>query len=53
MKDRIDVCYLISHGFASRMIFQTGLLERLVEQGKKVAVIAPDREDPNLVEYCA
>jgi hypothetical protein len=49
----IDVCYLVSHGFSSRMVFQTGLLEKLVQKGKRAAVIAPDRNDPNLVDYCS
>jgi hypothetical protein len=47
-----DVCYIVSHGFASRMVFQTGLLTHLSGKGKKAALIAPDKEDPNLVDYC-
>ena len=47
-----DVCYIVSHGFASRMVFQTGLLAKIGEKGNKTALIAPDREDPNLVDYC-
>lgn len=48
----MDVCYIVSHGFASRMVFQTGLLEKVSRAGRKTALIAPDRNDPNLVEYC-
>ncbi|MEL6143205.1 MAG: hypothetical protein AAFU67_16510, partial [Bacteroidota bacterium] len=45
---QIDVCYVISHGFAARMVLQTGLLIRLADAGKQVAVIAPDASDENL-----
>jgi hypothetical protein len=49
---KIDVAYIISHGFAARMVMQTNLLGRLVEQGLKIALISPDKEDINLKEYC-
>ena len=52
MQSKTDVCYVISHGFSSRMVFQTGLLARLVQEGKKVAVISPDGQDPNIRQYC-
>ncbi len=45
-----DLCYVISFGFAARMLLQTGLIERLTEQGKTVAIITPDPNDPNLRE---
>jgi len=41
--------YLATHGFAVRMIFQTGLLRRLTENGVRVSVVVPDADDPNLV----
>ena len=44
----IDICYIISHGFAARMLLQTGLISRLTEQGKSVAIITPDSKDSNL-----
>lgn len=50
---KTDICYIVSHGFAARMVLQTGLLERLVKNGKRVALIAPDKTDKNLVSYCA
>lgn len=34
------------------MIFQTGLLRHLTEQGVRVSVIVPDATDPNVVELC-
>lgn len=47
-----DVAYIVSHGFAARMVMQTNLLGKLVTAGLKVALIAPDKDDANLVEYC-
>ncbi len=47
-----SICYIVSHGFASRMICQTNLLGRLREQGFRVSVICPDSSDPVLSEYC-
>ena len=48
----IDIAYIVSHGFASRMVMQTNLLGKLVADGKKVALIAPDDKDENLKKYC-
>ena len=44
------ICYVIAHGFAARMLFQTGLIEKLTEHGKSIAIIAPDANDPTLAE---
>lgn len=49
---KTDICYIVSHGFAARMVLQTGLLEKLVQKGKSVALITPDKKDANLVRYC-
>ncbi len=49
---QIDICYIVSHGFAARMVLQTGLLERLVKQGKRVGLITPDANDPNIKAVC-
>ncbi len=49
-QSNIDVCYIISHGFAARMLLQTGLITRLTEEGKSVAIITPDVNDENLKE---
>lgn len=43
-----DICYVISHGFAARMLLQTGLIHRLTQEGKSIALISPDPEDENL-----
>ncbi len=48
----IDIAYIISHGFAARMVTQTDLLGKLVAAGKSVALICPDKNDPNLSDYC-
>lgn len=48
----IDIAYIVSHGFAARMIMQTGLLRRLVQKGQNVALISPDANDTNLKKYC-
>lgn len=48
----IDIAYIVSHGFAARMVMQTDLLGKLVKEGKTVALITPDAKDKNLVEYC-
>jgi hypothetical protein len=47
-----SVCYIVSHGFAARMIMQTDLLSVLSKKGLKVSLISPDANDPVLVEYC-
>lgn len=48
----LDIAYLISHGFAARMVLQTGLLARLVKQGYKVGLITNDAEDAVLKQHC-
>ncbi len=50
---KTDICYVVSHGFAARMVMQTNLLKKLVEQGYKVCLISPDAKDAALTEYCA
>lgn len=47
-----DIAYLVSHGFAARMLTQTDLLGELRRAGRRVALICPDDEDPNLRAYC-
>lgn len=49
---KFDIAYIVSHGFAARMVMQTNLLGLLVKEGKKVALIAPDKNDENLKRYC-
>ncbi|MEL7424169.1 MAG: hypothetical protein AAFN81_14315 [Bacteroidota bacterium] len=49
----IDICYVVSFGFAARMLLQTKLIQQLVQAGKRVAIIAPDIEDENLKTLAA
>lgn len=53
LDERIDIMYVATHGFAARMLFQTGLLAKLSARGFRVAVVVPDATDRNLVEICA
>jgi len=46
------IVYLATHGFAVRMIFQTGLLGRLTAAGHEVTVVVPDATDPNVAALC-
>lgn len=48
---KTDICYVISHGFAARMLLQTGLIRRLAREGKRIAIITPDPEDENLALF--
>ena len=41
----------MSHGFAARMVFQTGLLKLLTSKGKRVVVIVPNSSDENLIRF--
>lgn len=52
MDNQIDICYIVSHGFAARMVLQTGLLKRLRAEGKSVALVTPDANDKNLKLAC-
>ena len=45
---KTDVCFVISHGFAARMLFQTGLIRLLAGRGLKIAIITPDAADDNV-----
>ncbi|MEM9544443.1 MAG: hypothetical protein AAGA77_00650 [Bacteroidota bacterium] len=51
MDKKFDIVYIVSHGFAARMIMQTNLLGRLVSRNLRVALISPDKEDENLKKY--
>ena len=53
MSRKADIAYIISHGFAARMLMQTDLLGKLLQKGFKVAVITPDKNDQNLLNYVA
>jgi hypothetical protein len=50
---KVDICYIASNGFSVRMITQTDLLGKLSAARNRVALICPDKHDPELVSYCA
>ena len=47
---RPDVVYVISHGFAARMILHSNLLEHTRALGLSVAIVSPDIDEPSLRE---
>jgi len=48
---KIDICYIISHGFAARMLLQTNLIGRLTDLNLNVAIVTPDIKDENLAIF--
>lgn len=46
------IVYLVSHGFAARMLTQTHLMGRLSANGHSLSLICPDANDPVLKSYC-
>ena len=48
---KVDLCFVISHGFAARMLLQTGLVVQLLEAGKRVAIITTDATDKNFDDF--
>jgi hypothetical protein len=42
---KVDFCYLITNGFSSRMILQSEIIPKLLEQGKSVAIIVPNSDE--------
>ncbi len=47
---KIDLCYVVSFGFSTRMLLQTELLRQLEQTGLQIAIITPDIGDGNLQE---
>lgn len=50
-QDNIDILYLVSHGFAARMVMQTNLLGQLALKGLKIGLVSLDEYDDNLQKY--
>lgn len=48
----VNIAYIITHGFAARMLIQTDLLAKLVEKQRRVAAIVTGH-DPQLEKYCS
>lgn len=49
---KYDFCYLASHGFAARMVLQTNLLVQLSQQGYRISLVVPDKNDENVKTIC-
>ncbi len=45
------VCYLVSHGFAARMILQSTLIPELASRGIRTTLLCPDGADGELQSY--
>jgi len=43
---RTDICYVISHGFAARMILHSQLIPELSRRGLKISVLTPGGDEP-------
>ena len=44
------MCYVISHGFAARMILHSNVIPELRKRGTTVAIISPNAEEPAMRE---
>lgn len=52
LKNKVNILYLASHGFAVRMLMQTNLLSRLQHEGFSVGIVTTDSKDPSVKDYC-
>ncbi len=48
MESRFDVCYLVSHGFAARMVLHSDVIPNMRDLGLRVAVVMPNAEEPQM-----
>ena len=46
----VDICWIISHGFAARMVLQSGLLSHLKREKLRVAVVIPNADEQSMRE---
>ena len=46
----MDICYVISHGFAARMILHSDILMQLRDRGISVGLIVPNASEQNMLE---
>ncbi len=51
MSNRKKICYLVSHGFAARMVLQSGLLASLLEQNFDVELLVPLEAKASLTKF--
>ncbi len=50
MTEQVDICYVVSHGFAARMILDSDIIPELLEQGLRVGILSPDANEPGMME---
>ena len=43
-----EILYIISHGFAARMVLHSGLLDALRDGGVRVVIVAPNAEEEGM-----
>lgn len=43
-----DICYIISHGFSARMIFDSDLIPHLKRKGLSVAIVTPNANEESM-----
>lgn len=48
----IDVCTIVSHGFAARTVLHTDVIPRLRQKGLRVAVVSPNAHETHFAELC-
>ncbi len=50
---KLDVLYVISHGFSARMILHSDVIPELKKRGLSVGVITPDAREPSMIDLAA
>ncbi|MCH8319193.1 MAG: hypothetical protein IIA88_11985, partial [Bacteroidetes bacterium] len=43
-----DICYIISHGFSARMIFDSDLIPHLKRKGLSIAIVTPNANEESM-----
>jgi hypothetical protein len=52
IKLKPHIAFLLTHGFAARMILRAGITKQLVAQGTRVTVISPNADEPYFQQEC-
>lgn len=50
---KYDILYIVTNGFAARMITQLNLVGEMKQKGIHVGIISPDKNDKTLKDYCS
>lgn len=48
-----DVCYVLSHGFAARMVLHSTIVPELRQRGVGVTIVAPNAGEAYFQQFCA